>query len=154
MLPPAFEPKRQNKWVLDWEGLDAWYLRTFARPNFNLNEVVVDYINTKRYFQGKFEWQTLQMVLNDPIIPSAAQKVMEWVRKGYENVTGRAGYKEAYTAKDFSIKMLDPTGVVVELWKFYNVFPTTVDFSALDYTNAEVATITITIRFDYAVLMY
>lgn len=154
MVQPAWEPKRQNRWILDWDGIDAWTLKTFARPSFESGEITIDYINSKRYFAGKFAWQTSAFTLQDPITPSASQKVMEWVRKIYENATGRAGYKEIYAAKNFKLKMLDPTGVVVEQWDYINAFPTTVNFEALDYANAEAVTCNVTIRFDLAILSF
>jgi hypothetical protein len=32
MLPNRFEPKRQHRWVLAIEGVDAFLLKTAARP--------------------------------------------------------------------------------------------------------------------------
>lgn len=154
LVQPDWEPKRSNRWILDWDGFDAWTLKTFARPSFNVNEIVIDFINSKRYWAGKFEWQQAELSLQDPITPSAAQRTMEWVRKIFENATGRAGYKSAYAAKNFKLKMLDPTGVVVEQWDFHNAWPTNVNFGALDYANAEAQAITMSIRRDFVILQY
>lgn len=154
MLPQAYEPLRQNKWILEWDGIDQYTVRAFARPNLSFGEVVLEYINTKRYFQGKFEWQTVSLTLIDPIAPSATQKIMEWVRAGYENVTGRTGYKEMYVAKNFKLKMLDGPGAVVQMWEFINPFPTSVDFGTLDYGTPDPAQIVITLRYDSAILKF
>lgn len=154
MIAPAFEPKRQNRWVVEYEGIDAWTLKTFARPNLSFGEVVVDYINTKRYFQGKFEWQTIEMTLYDPIVPSAAQKVMEFVRLGYENISGRAGYKDFYTAKNFKVKLLDPPGAVIEEWDLINLWLLSANFNTLDYASPEIMNVSCTFRYDAAILQY
>jgi hypothetical protein len=154
MLAPQAELKRQFRWVIDWEGIDTAYIKSFARPNINLGEIMIDYLNTKRYFTGKAEWQTVAMTVYDPISPSQAQKFMEWVRKAYENVTGRAGYKESYVARDFKLKMLDPVGVVVEQWDFINLFPTTVDYQGLDYGTPDAIMVNATFRFDMAILQF
>ncbi len=154
MMAPSYEPKRNNRWVLQWDGIPGFILKTFARPSLNFNEVVIDYINTKRYFQGKFEWQSLSIVTQDPIVPSAAQNFMEWVRLGYENISGRVGYKDLYAAKNFSLQMLDGPGAVVEQWDFINIFPTSVNFGTLDYASAEIATVECTLRFDSVLLSY
>ena len=53
MLPSKFEPKRQFRWVLQIEGLDAFLIKTAGRPTINQGEIVIDYINTKRYLTGK-----------------------------------------------------------------------------------------------------
>lgn len=154
MIAQAYEPLRQNRWILAWQGLDAWTLKTFSRPNLSFGEVAVDYINTKRYFQGKFDWQTVEMTLYNPILPNAAEKVMDWVRLGYENISGRAGYKEYYTAKDFTLNMLDPVGAIVESWVYINLFPVSVNFNGLDMSSAEVQMINITCRFDAAIMQF
>jgi hypothetical protein len=154
MIPPAYEPKRQNRWILEWDGIDAYAIRSFARPSLQFDEIVVDFVNTKRYYQGKFSWSTVDLVLNDPIAPSQAQKVMEWVRLGFENLTGRAGFKEFYTAKNFKLKMLDPAGSVVELWDFIGCMVMNANFNSLDYTSAEIAQVNVTLRFDMAILSY
>lgn len=153
MIPPAYEPKRAFRWLLEWDGIDAYTARSFARPSLQFEETPIDYMNVKRYYQGKFSWNTLDLTLNDPIAPSQAQKVMEWVRLGFENVTGRMGYKEFYTAKNFKLKMLDGPGAVVEMWDFINVWPVSVNFNStgLDYSSSEVMQVQMTLRFDQAV---
>lgn len=154
MMAPAYEPKRANNWVLEWEGLDVFLLKTFARPSINLGEIVIDYINTKRYFAGKAEWATINIVSNDAIQPSAAQKFMEWIRLIHSSVDGRDGYKEFYAARNFRLKVLDRPGAVQEQWDFINIFPTSCDFGGLDYGSAEPLSINCTLRFDMALLQY
>ncbi len=154
MMAPAWEGKRAHRWIIEYEGIDTWLAKTFARPSLNMGEVPVEYINTRRYFQGKFEWQPIEMSIYDAIQPSATQKIMEWVRLGHENATGRVGYKEFYVAKDFKLKMLDGPGNVVEQWDIINAFPTNVNFNTLDYGNAEVMMVNCTLRYDAAILSY
>ena len=55
------------------------------------------------------------MTLFDPITPSGAQAVMEWVRLHHESVTGRDGYSDFYK-KDLTINVLGPVGDVVSEW--------------------------------------
>jgi hypothetical protein len=50
--------------------------------------------------------------------------------------------------------MLDPTGVVVQKWILKNTMLTTANFGDLNYSTDELANITITLRFDYAILAY
>lgn len=154
MLAPAFEGQRQNRWIIEWEGLDAWTAKSFARPSISFGEVPVHYINSIRYYQGKFEPQTLSLSLYDPIVPSASQKVMEWVRLSYEQLTGRAGYKEFYTARGFKLKMLDGPGAVVQQWDFINLFITAVNFGTLDYASADMAMVELTLRYDSFIMQF
>lgn len=151
LIPPALEPKRAHRWIIEWAGINAFQCKTFGRPSGSFGEIVIDYINTKRYWQGKWEWKQLTLGLVDYIAPSAAQKCMEWIRLGYENVTGRAGYKEFYAAKNFKLKVLDPAGAVIERWDFFNIFPVDLDNGGLDYSSAEPLMCNVTLRFDIAV---
>ena len=74
--------------------------------------VQLNHINVARYVKGKTLWNTIQMTLFDPITPSGAQAVMEWVRLHHESVTGRDGYSDFYK-KDLTIDVLGPVGECV-----------------------------------------
>ena len=115
MFFTPFEPKLSNRFIMNIEGIPAFLVKTTGRPNITLNEVALDHINVKRYVKGKAEWQTLTVTLYDPIVPSGAQAVMEWVRLHHESVTGRDGYSDFYK-KDITFNVLGPVGDKVEEW--------------------------------------
>ena len=48
MLANTYEPKRKFRWLLQIDGVDAFVLKTAARPQITFEETVIDYINTKR----------------------------------------------------------------------------------------------------------
>ena len=48
LLPNKFEPKRQNRWVLAIEGIDAFLVKTAKRPAISFNENTIEFINSKR----------------------------------------------------------------------------------------------------------
>ena len=153
MLPNKFEPKRQFRWVLAIEGIDAFIVKTATRPNISIEEVEIPFINHKRYIAGKSSFETLSVTMHDPIAPSGAQQVMEWVRTHFESVSGRAGYADFYK-RDIQLKMLDPIGTVVELWDIKGAFLTAADFGSLDYSANDPSEISLTIQFDNCVLQY
>ena len=92
----AFEPKVQNRFVLNIDTIPAFMVKNVKAPTFTDNVVKLDHINSYRKIRGKREWDDITMVLYDPITPSGAQAVMEWARLSYESVTGRAGYSDFY----------------------------------------------------------
>ena len=153
MIPNKFEPKRKNRWIFAIEGIDAFILKTAARPSFTINEQEINFINAKRYVAGKMTFDTMSITLHDPIAPSGAQQVMEWIRTHYESVSGRAGYADFYK-RDCQLKMLDPVGTVVELWDIKGAFLTNANFGDLSYDGDEPTDISITLRFDNCVLQY
>ena len=91
-----------------------------------------NFINSKRYLAGKLAYDAISVTLYDPIAPSGAQQVMEWVRTHTETVSGRSGYADFYK-RDCQLKMLDPVGTVVELWDLKGCFLTSAGFGDLDY---------------------
>ena len=154
MLPNKFEPKRQYRWVFSIEGIDAFLMKTAARPSYTIAETTLQFINSKRYLAGKLTFGTLSVNLHDPIAPSGAQQVMEWIRTHAESVSGRTGYADFYK-RDCQIKMLDPVGTVVELWDIKGAFITTANFGTLSYDDESTPmSIDLTLRFDNCVLQY
>ena len=153
MLPNKFEPKRKFRWVFAVEGIDAFLMKTAARPTINTGEMEISYMNSTRYVAGKTKFDALSVTLHDPIAPSGAQQVMEWVRTHFESVSGRGGYADFYK-RDCQLKLLDPVGTVVELWDIKGAFLTAASFGDLDYGASDPTEISLTIRFDNCVLQY
>ena len=153
MLPNKFEPKRQFRWVFAIERIDAFLMKTAARPTISTNEVEMPFINHTRYLAGRTTFGTIGVSLYDPIAPSGAQQVMEWVRTHFESVSGRAGYADFYK-RDCQIKLLDPIGTVVELWDVKGAFITEASYGDLSYDSNDASEISLTLRFDNCVLQY
>ena len=153
MLPNKFEPKRKFRWVFAIEGIDAYLIKTASRPTMNTGEIEIPFMNSTRYIAGKTKFDALSVTLHDPIAPSGAQQVMEWVRTHFESVSGRAGYADFYK-RDCQLKLLDSVGTVVELWDIKGCFLTSAGFGDLDYGSEDPAEISLSIRFDNCVLQY
>ena len=153
MLPNKFEPKRKNRWIFALEGIDSFLIKTAARPSVSIEEQAISYMNSKRYVAGLASFETLAVTLHDPIAPSGAQQVMEWVRTHFESVSGRSGYADFYK-RDCQLKLLDPVGTVVELWDLKGCFLESAAFGDLDYGASDPTEISLTIRFDNCVLQY
>ena len=153
MLPNKFEPKRSFRWVFAIEGIDSFLIKSTSRPSFSTTELEIPFINSTRYIAGKTKFDSISVTLHDPIAPSGAQQVMEWIRTHFESVSGRAGYADFYK-RDCQLKLLDPVGTVVELWDMKGCFLTSAGFGDLDYGGEEPMSVAITLRFDNCVLQY
>ena len=128
-------------------------MTTPNRLSVTIGDKKIDYINSYRRVAGKLEFGDLSIKLHDPIAPSGAQQMMEWIRTHYESVSGRAGYADFYK-RDIQLKMLDPIGTVVELWDIKGAFLTSVNFNSLDYGTDDIMMIDVTIKFDNCVLQF
>ena len=153
MLGQKWEPLRKFRWIVAIEGIDSWLAKSASRPSLSFGETTIDYINQKRYVAGKGTWAPLTLTLYDPIVPSGAQKVWEWLRLCWENTTGRMGYAEFYY-REIGLKMLDPVGAVAQEWAIQNAWVQEANCGDLDYATEEPADITMTIRFNQAILLY
>jgi hypothetical protein len=153
MLADTYEPKRKFRWILAINGIDAFTLKTASRPQISFEETVIDYGNVKRYLAGKATWAPMNITLYDPIVPSAAQKCMEWVRLCFENVTGRMGYAQFYK-KTINLKLLDGIGAVVEDWQIDGAWLQDINFNELDYSVSDPVDISCVLRFDQSTLLY
>ena len=149
-----FEPKTKNRFVMYIDGINAYLIKSMNRPSLESDEVVLEHMNVTRYVKGKSRWQPLDITLYDPIVPSGAQQVIEWIRLHHESVTGRDGYSDFYK-KDITFNMLGPVGDKVEEWILKGAFIQSANFNDLDFANGtDVADITLTLRYDYAILSY
>ena len=155
-MPVPYEPKRQNRFIVRFPsslGINEWFVESAARPKIKINANEIQFLNTSTFVAGRFTWESMSVKFRDPIGPSAAQALMEWVRLCAESVTGRMGYAAGYK-KNIDIEMLDPTGVVVEKWILEGSFLTGVDFGTLGYSTDGLAEITATIQMDRCILVY
>ena len=153
MMFTAFEPKQQNRFLMDIEGVPAYLIKKVARPSVTFGEVILDHINVKRKLKGKANWDNVTLDLYDPVTPSGAQAVMEWVRLSHESVTGRDGYSDFYK-KDIRFNALGPVGDIVEEWICKGAYVKSANFGEFDWASDAPATISIGIRMDYAILNY
>ncbi len=153
MFYTNFEPKMKNRYIMEIDGIDSYLIKTSNRPSIQFEVVTLDHINVKRKLKGKGEWQDIEITLFDPIVPSGAQQVMEWVRTSHESITGRDGYADFYK-KDIDIYMLGPVGDKIENWKLKGAFINNAVFNDLDWASNDPSEITLTLSYDYAILEY
>ena len=153
MFYTNFEPKMKNRYILEIDGIASYLIKTANRPTIQFEKVTLDHINVKRQLKGKGEWQDINITLFDPIVPSGAQQVMEWVRLSHESLTGRDGYADFYK-KDLQIYMLGPVGDKIEQWTLKGAFITTANFGDLDWSSNDPASIELTLAYDYAILEF
>ena len=153
MFYKTWEPKTKARFKMSIDGVEAYLIKAANRPQINFEVVTLDHINVKRKLQGKGEWQDLTMTLYDPIVPSGAQQVMEWVRQSHESLTGRDGYA-AFYKKDITFFLLGPVGDKIEQWTLKGAFISSANFGELDWASNDPVSIELTLTYDYAILEY
>ena len=150
----AFEPKQANRFILYMDGIPSFMIKGMSAVTLAQGVVTLNHINVERKVKGKSTWQNMTMTLFDPITPSGAQAVMEWVRLHHESVTGRDGYSDFYK-KDLTVNILGPVGDVVSEWIIKGALITEASFGDYNWDTVDTAIeISMTVQPDYCVLNF
>tara|TARA_B100001059_G_C17819313_1_gene577257 strand:- start:121 stop:609 length:489 start_codon:yes stop_codon:yes gene_type:complete len=150
----AFEPKQKNRFILYVDGIPSYQIKGMGAVTLTQGTVALNHINVQRFVKGKSTWNPISMTLFDPITPSGAQAVMEWVRLHHESVTGRDGYSDFYK-KDLTLNVLGPVGDIVSEWIVKGALITSVDFGDFNWDTENAAQeIQLEVQPDYCILNF
>ena len=149
-----FEPKQANRFILYMYGIPSFIVKGLSAVSVTQGEVILNHMNVLRKVKGKTVWNDITMTLFDPITPSGAQAVMEWVRLHHESVTGRDGYSDFYK-KNLTLDVLGPVGDIVSEWVIKGAFVKEATFGDYNWdTENEAKQIEVTLGVDYCVLNF
>ncbi len=148
-----FEPKVQNRFIMYVEGIPSFLIHAVNRPSITFGDIVLDHMNVERKLKGKGRWQDITITLYDPIIPSGAQAVMEWIRLSHESVTGQDGYADFYK-KDVVIDVLGPMLDKVEEWTLKGAYIASDTMGDMSWANDAFMTVSVVLKYDYAILQF
>lgn len=128
----------------------------FKRPSVSFDPQTIDIYNSKVYYAGKPEWETVTCNLRDDASGQVARLVGEQLQKQFdflEQASAASGIDYKFVTR---LEVLDggngaaqPT--VLETWEMYGCFLTQADYGDMNYGESSPATIAMTIRFDNAV---
>ena len=150
----AFEPKQTNRFIMYMDGFPTFMVKGISAVSLAQGVVELNHINVQRKVKGKTVWNNVTFTLFDPITPSGAQAVMEWVRLHHESVTGRDGYSDFYK-KDLTFNVLGPVGDVVSEWILKGALISTTSFGDYSYDTVDSAVeISMEVAIDYAILNF
>jgi hypothetical protein len=149
----AFEPKVQNRFIMYMDGIPSYIVKEVGDIMIEQGEIKLNHINVYRKVKGRAAWSDIQMTLFDPLTPSGAQAVMEWVRLSHESVTGRDGYSDFYK-KDITLDVLGPVGDIISEWVIKGAYVKTANFGDYDWANDQAINLSVSIAMDYCVLNF
>jgi hypothetical protein len=136
------------------DGIPSYTVKGMGAVSLTQGTVALNHINIRRMVKGKTTWNPIQFTLFDPIQPSGAQAVMEWVRLHHESVTGRDGYSDFYK-KDLTFNVLGPVGDVISEWIIKGAMITEASFGEYGWDTENTAVnITMTVQPDYCILNF
>jgi len=152
-----WEPKYNNRFIMLIDGpngnIPSYLIKTASKPSMTNGEITLDMINIDRKVKGKSRWNDITITLYDPIVPSGAQSVMQWVRNHHESLTGRDGYSTDYK-QDLTFHSLSATGEKIEEWTIRGAFILDSTFGDMDWSQEGATEISLTLKYDFAILQY
>ena len=166
----AIEPKRKYRFLLSFNGVPQWIVKTSGKPNFSVSESEHSFINYKFYYPGRLEWEEISMTLVDPVDPDAAGTMLELIKhSGYvpphdflnasqTNERFPNGKVVTFSQKRavnavggrVFIHTIDEDGSPIETWKLYNPWIKSVNFGDVDYEADDLVNVELTMRYDWA----
>lgn len=130
----------------------ASYIKSAARPSLEVEETEINYLNGKNWIPGRGTWQPITVTYLDVANMDDENQyyLYDWLASTYD-FTDRINLHQGSRASDYSatgiIKLWDGCGGLLETWTLLNVWPTSINFGELDYSNNEEATIELTLRY-------
>jgi len=152
-FPAPYEPKRNNRFILQLPeelGIEEWLVQSVPRPRLR---------GRTEHINGGYDFPPFWIRFRDPIGPSTSQKLWDLYMglntSNLENdMVHEATIEDLRTRFDnirrfgmnMNLKMLDPTGVVVEHWEILGCTVLDFDFGNLDYGDDSVASCGIRVK--------
>jgi len=161
---PNRDPKRAYRFLVtlsEFDGGATWYAKSATKPKFTVTSTPHKYINHTFHYPGRVEWETVSIVIVDPVDPNAARQAAELLKASGYNIPGSADAKITTINKKDAVEAMGRVEItqigesdddVLEQWVLNNAWVEAINFSDLDYETDDLSTIEFTIRYDWAEL--
>lgn len=144
--------KRKFRWTLEIETplglIPRYYVKTAARPQLDIDETEINFLNATTWVPGKGKWQTMTVKYID--VSNDDQMILyDWIATVYDftdPVFLKQSEKSGYSGTAL-LTLYDGCGKALELWALKSCWPKSINFGDLDYANSEMAEIDLTLRF-------
>jgi len=159
------EPKRNFRFKVEITGLEAnsvlWWAKSVTTPSFDVSETEHNFLDNKYYFPGRVTWNEVSLSLVDPISVDAVALTNMLVEGANYQVPSNIPAadsdfstmsKKAATGElgQVIITILDASGKNIEQWTLNNAFLKSAKYGDLDYSNDDLRSVELTIRYDWA----
>lgn len=145
--------KRKFRWTIEITTpcgyIPPYACKTSARPNIEIDETELHFLNGVTWLPGKAKWQPIQVTYYDVAGDTGFQSVMNWLCTLYEfqNPVMLRQSEKAGWAGTALLTMYDGCGTPLEFWLLGSVFPQQVNFGELDYSQGEFCTVELSLRY-------
>jgi hypothetical protein len=131
-------------------GIGPNFVKTSARPNYDIEETELNFLNAKTWIAGKLTWQSITVTYIDCGAKDVSA-LYAWIGKNAQ-LNDNENFWQGTAFQDYAasatLTLFDGCGTAMEAWELYNVWPQAVNFGELDYGSSEEVTIELTLRYD------
>lgn len=131
------------------KSVPAHFVKTAGRPQIDIDETEINYLNGVTWVPGKAKWQTMDVTYYDVATADAAP-LYSWLASVYDftdPINLHMGSRRSDYAATGILSMWDGCGQLIERWTMKDVWPKNINWGALDYENSEISTIEMTLRY-------
>ena len=161
---PSLIIKRKFRWTLRIQPMGesgmrgaeipASYVKVSARPQLEIDETEIHYLNGITYIPGKGKWSPLNVTYVD-VASSEMLPLYNWLVSVYdftsENLTNdiKQSEKSGWNAEAY-LSMYDGCGQEIDRWTLKSCWPQSINFGELDYEDSGICTIDLSLRYSEA----
>lgn len=148
--------KRKFRWTFAVERqsgrVPASFVKMAARPNIQIEETEINFLNAKTWIPGKGAWEQITITYYDveDISGTGNTELWNWLASVYnfiDNVALTQSSRRVCYGGTGICTMYDGCGGELEEWRLFDCWPTSVNFGELDYSSSEEATIEVQLRY-------
>jgi len=149
-----FEPKQNFRFKMQISKIPSAITTVHMTdfPTVDNSETVVEQFNYQFYVKGKTKWNEISINIYDPIQPNLAKELYSWQME-HHSADGRVDQYATTMYATVFLFDVDPTGVPVNGWQLMECYAKDVDWGKGDWSSEEVKDITLTLRYNGAILV-
>ena len=154
----ALEPKRGFRFRVTLFDKVIWWAKDVTQPAASVSVATHDFMAHKFYYPGKVTWNDVSLTLVDPVLPGATTELFKALQdSGYiipsSETDGFFSISKATATSNSGnvlIEVLDSEGNALHTWTLNNAFIMSITPSNLSYTDEELMTVAMTLKYDWA----
>ena len=131
-------------------------VQTCDRPKVNYEEQVVHSYNSKAYYAGKHEWQSISVSIRDDVTNAVSRLVGYQIQKQMNHFDQTVPLSGSSYKFQMDMEVLtggnDSYGGGLELWNIDGCWLQDIQYDSGDYSATDPFMVTLTIRYDLATL--
>jgi hypothetical protein len=132
-----------------------------ARPSISFKSVEVNHLSETLSYPSRADWKPITLSLYDMKLRDE-NPVFKWLKTLYDPTKNEKTYKfpivkddskSSFIKPGATLELFDGCGTVIEKWKYECVWPESIEWGELDYSNSDICTCDISLKYARAYMI-